>query len=271
MPLQRGRDRLLCRRGAAYRRHALRRGSRPDAQLCAQTAAWRRGRDHAVEFPGRSALVEIRTRAGGGLHVRDQTAERSAAGGDVVCALVCRSGHPAGRAEYCHRAGQHRRRGTRDQPAQPQDRLHRLDRDRPVDRGAGRPAVESRDARTGRQRAVCGLRRRRSQHRRAGGAAPCLFAHRADLHQRQPHFCAARSLQRVRRAVCGDCLPAARDCRRHCGAGRRHGADDQCRRAGYRAAACRGRRAARRDRDLRRGGAGQARSTRRAIFTCQPC
>ena len=45
---------------------------------------WRRGRDHALEFPGRSAVVEIRTGAGGGLHLRDQAAERSAAGRDVI-------------------------------------------------------------------------------------------------------------------------------------------------------------------------------------------
>jgi len=152
--LQRRRDRLLRRGGPPPGWDALRRGSRPDAQLRAQAAGRRGGGDHAVELPGGPAGLEARPWAGGGLHVRDQATERGAAGRDPVREGVRRGGHPARRGQHRHRAGAHGRRGVGDQPAQPQDRVHWLDGHRPVDRRAGRAAAQSRHAGIGRQRAV---------------------------------------------------------------------------------------------------------------------
>ena len=129
--------------------------------------AGRRGRpDRAVELPADVHQLEDGPGAGRRQHRRDEAGRDHAAVDAAHRRADGRGRLPAGRR-------QHRARATATPPAQrlaehpdvAQDRLHRLDRDRPPDRARPRPATSSGAARARRQGRQHRVRRRRPRRR----------------------------------------------------------------------------------------------------------
>ena len=84
--------------------------------------------------------------------------------------LALRGGHPRRRRQRRRRSRAHVRAAPRRAPRRRQDRVHRLDRGRTLDRRRRRADDQARDARARRQVGQHRLRRRRPRGRRRGGA-----------------------------------------------------------------------------------------------------
>ncbi len=202
-----GRDRLcrrlhrMVRRGgqARLRRHDPRARHR-QAHRRDQGADRRVRRDHAVELPGGDDHPEGRPGPRRRLHDGAEAGDRDALFG--LGAL--RTGRARRGAEgglFLRHRRRHRDRRRDDlEPDRAQADLHRLDRDRQAVDGAMRRDGEESLARTGRQRAVHRLRRRRHRDGGPGRDRLQIPQRRPDLRLRQPHPGAGRGLRRLYQA-----------------------------------------------------------------------
>ncbi len=170
----------LARRRQAHRRHqGADRGVR---------------RDHAVEFPGGDDHPEMRAGARGRLHDGAEAGDRDALfGAGALRAGRARRGAEGGLFLRHRRRHRDRRRDDLE-PDRAQADLHRLHGDRQIVDGAMRRDGEENVARTGRQRAIHRLRRRRYRDGRQGRHRLQISECRADLRLRQPDPGAGRGL-----------------------------------------------------------------------------
>ncbi|MCO5601834.1 hypothetical protein L7F22_055959 [Adiantum nelumboides] len=173
-------------------------GAEPELPgLHAQGAGRRRRGDHAVELPAAADDLEGRARAGRRLHDRRE-AVGALARLDAQVGRADREGRDPGR---CGQRRHHERPGHRRAPGRSpgrrQGRVHRLHRDRAVDRQGRRGEPEQGHPRAGRQVPAGRVPRRRPAGRRERPDRRRVRRDRPDLHGR---VAPDRARRRPRRA-----------------------------------------------------------------------